>query len=166
MNKLYKNITSLINQKQLRGINIDPQYPIHNLFINDAYTQSDTDEQCIFHFPFTDIVCIKSIIFTVIPSDNQPSILNCYVNKPNITFCGIEDIIPTEIIRISSLEKNYSESVQWKYTLNLPKFQRVQHLTLFVEDNHGGEKSTIQSIVIEGRELSSMNMKNFKKCGG
>ena len=166
MNKFYVNITNLIQKENMRGVNIDPSYPVSNLFLtNEYYTQSDTDEQCILHFPFKSLVSIKSMTFHCRADGSRPTLVHVYANKPNITFSGIDELIShhTEIIPIFN---EHLESFTWSFDVKSPRFNQIQHLTIFIEENGGGEASSLISMQIKGQINKSMNMKDLKKCGG
>jgi len=49
--------------------------------------------------------------------------------------------------------------IQLKYV----KYQRVKSLTLFIEDNQGGEITALGGLKLTGRPVTSTNMAEFKK---
>lgn len=162
MNKFYSNITNIIQKENMRGINIDSRYPLSNLFLEkEFHIRSDTDEQCILHFPFRAAVSIKSITFHCRADDSQPTVVHLYINKPNITFSGIDDLIPqhTETVPIFD---GHLESFTWSFNVKYSLFNQIEHLTVFIEENNGGEASSL--ISMQPKEV--MNMKDLKKCGG
>lgn len=43
------------------------------------------------------------------------------------------------------------------------KFQRVKSITLFVEENNGGEVTSLGSLRFYGKPVATTNMNDFKK---
>lgn len=84
------------------------------------------------------------------------------MNRENLGFEDCEDVDPTQTIHLSAAEvKEDADPVLLKYV----KFQRVKSITLFIEDNAGGEVTALGALKIYGRPISTTNMKDFKKQG-
>jgi hypothetical protein len=83
-----------------------------------------------------------------------------YVNRENLGFEDIDDIDPTQTLHLTSEDlKETSDPILLKYV----KYQRVKSLTLFIEDNQGGEVTALGGIKLFGRPVASTNMADFKK---
>merc|ERR1719296_417016 len=125
--------------------NENTSYPWGNLFIGDSRLgmQSDADEQLIIHLSFQEFVRVKSIKFTEwnrgADPDMNPVTVHIYLNRVNLGFEDIEDIEPTQSITLTSSDlQEVSDAIDLYYV----KFQRVKSLTLFIEDNAGGDVTT------------------------
>lgn len=92
----------------------------------------------------------------------NPTKIHLYVNRENLGFEDIEDIDPTQTLHLSGAElKESADPIDLKFV----KFQRVRSITLFIEDNAGGETSALGSLEFFGRPVAGTNMKEFKKQG-
>lgn len=70
-----------------------------------------------------------------------------YRDKPGMGFDAASTSVPTQEIQLSKVDLAESRLVQLKYS----KLQRMQLLTVFVEDNQGDSDVTqIQKIVLYG----------------
>lgn len=146
-------------------------FPLSNLFIGDSRLgcKSDADEQLILHIAFQEFVKIHSIKFTEfnngLEPESNPSKLHLYVNRENLGFEDCEDVDPTQTLHLTTEDlKESADPVQLKYV----KYQRVKSLTIFIEDNQGGEITALGGIKLFGRPVASTNMADFnkKKEGG
>ncbi|GKY93183.1 hypothetical protein MPSEU_000286200 [Mayamaea pseudoterrestris] len=141
-------------------------YPMSNLFIGDSRLgcKSDTDEQMIIHIEFQEFVKLRSIKWTEynngIDPESNPSKVHLYVNRANLGFEDCEDVEATQTIQLTAEDlKENAPPTQLKYV----KFQRVKTLTIFIEDNQGGEVSALGGIKFFGRPVDNVNMADFKK---
>jgi PITH domain len=93
------------------------------------------------------------------PEEN-PSKIHIYVNRENLGFEDCEDVDPTQTLHLTTEDlKESAEPILLKYV----KYQRVKSITLFVEDNQGGDVTALGGIKIYGRPVESTNMADFKK---
>lgn len=143
-----------------------PGFPMSNLFIGDSRLgcKSDTDEQLIVHIAFNEFVKVKSIKFIEfnngVDPETNPSKVHLYVNRENLGFEDCEDVDPTQTLHLTTEDlKESSEPINLKYV----KFQRVKSLTVFIEDNQGGEITALGGIKLFGQPLATVNMADFKK---
>ena len=93
-----------------------------------------------------------------IDPESNPSKVHLFVNRDNLGFEDAEDVDPTQTLHLTS-EQMKQGPIQLKYVL----YQRVKSLTLFIEDNQGGEITALGGIKIFGRPVTSANMADFKK---
>lgn len=109
---------------------------------------------------------IRSIKFTefnqgINPEEN-PSRIHLFVNRENLGFEDCEDVEPTQTLELTAAElKESADPIQLKFV----RFQRVTSLTIFVEDNAGGDISALGGLKIFGRPVATTNMSEFKKQG-
>jgi len=150
-----------IDIKNIRGLNLDSSYPISNLFIENEVIKSSDDEQMILHIPFLCPVKLAYInIIATSSSEERPNNIHVFIDKPNMNFQDVYDITPTEILEFPEDEIISS----YKFKLKFTNFQKVQSLVLFVEDNFGGDISSIENIEFYGFATNPMDLKKLKKC--
>lgn len=161
------DLSSKIENSECYARNQAPGFPMSNLFIGDSRLgcKSDTDEQLIIHISFQEFVKIKSIKFVAFnngenPEEN-PTTVKLYVNSANpLGFEDVDDVDPTQEFELTSEDlRESSDPLMTKFV----KFQRVKTLTIFIEDNQGGEVSALGSIKLYGRTVETTNMSDFKK---
>lgn len=84
--------------------------------------------------------------------------MHLFVNRENLGFEDADDVDPTQTLHLTT-----EDIKKGPIPLKFVKFQRVKTLTLFIEDNQGGEITALGGIKLEGRPVSSTNMADFKK---
>lgn len=67
---------------------------------------------------------------------------------------------PTQTIHLTTEDlKENAEPIQLMFV----KYQRVKSITIFIEDNQGGDITALGSLKFFGRPVVSTNMSEFKK---
>jgi hypothetical protein len=89
--------------------------------------------------------------------ESNPSKIHLYVNRENLGFEDCEDVDPTQTLHLTA------EDMKKPIPLKFVKFQRVKSLTLFIEDNQGGDITALGGIRLMGRIVGTTNMADFKK---
>jgi PITH domain len=160
------DLADKIDSKECYARNENSRFPMTNLFIGDSRLgcQSDSDEQLIIHIAFHEFVKIKSIKLTAYNNGQDPELnpakINLYVNRDNLGFEDAEDVDPTQTLHITSEDlRETADPIPLKYV----KYQRVSSLTLFIEENQGGDVSALGSLKLYGRPVTTTNMADFKK---
>jgi len=107
---------------------------------------------------------IKSIKFTEfnqgLDPESNPSKVHLYVNRENLGFEDCEDVDPTQTLHLTTEDlKESADPIALKYV----RYQRVTSLTIFVEDNQGGEVSALGGLKLYGFAVDGTNMSEFKK---
>lgn len=87
----------------------------------------------------------------------NPSKIHLFVDRENLGFEDAEDVDPTQTLHITT------EDMKKPILLKFVKYQRVNSLTLFVEDNQGGEVTAIGGLKLYGWPVTSTNMADFNK---
>jgi len=148
--------------------NVDSRFPMTNLFIGDSRLgcKSDADEQLILHVSFQEFVKLHSIKFTEFNTgtdpESNPSKIHIFMNR-EVGFEDWEDIDPTQTLHLTAEDlKESADPTALKYV----KFQRVRNITLFIEDNAGGDISALGSLKFMGRPVLTVNMDDFKAQKG
>jgi phage FluMu protein Com len=161
------DLSPIIDNSECYARNEAPGFPMTNLFIGDSRLgcKSDTDEQLIVHISFQEFVKIKCIKFVAFnngenPEEN-PTTVKLYVNLGNpLGFEDVDDVDPTQEFELTSEDlRESSDPLMTKFV----KFQRVKTLTIFIEENQGGEVTALGSIQLMGRTVATTNMSDFKK---
>ena len=160
------DLSSKIDSKECYARNEASGFPMTNLFIGDSTLgcKSDSDEQLILHISFHDFVKVKQIKFLEfnngLDPESNPSKVHLFVNRENLGFEDCDDVDPTQTLHLTAEDlKASADPINLKYV----KFQRVKSLTLFIEDNQGGDITALGGIKLYGRSVTSTNMAEFKK---
>lgn len=139
--------------------------PMSNLFIGDTRLgcKSDADEQLLLHVEFREFVKIKAIQFVAfnngIDPESNPSKVHLYVNRENLGFEDCDDVDPEQTLHLTAEDlKEGATPINLKYVL----FQRVSTLTIFIEDNQGGEITALGALKLYGQSVAGTNMADFK----
>ena len=94
--------------------------------------------------------------------ENNPTKLLLFVNRNNIGFEDVEDFDPTTTLELTAADlKHNADSVLLKFV----NYQRVNSITIFVEDNNGGDITALGGLTFFGKTVATTNMKEFKKQG-
>ena len=164
-----RDVTSLLSKAKTYCLNEDPSFPHANLFIGDdrLVLRSDTDSQLLIHCEFNETVKLVNIVLTspqlggALSLPACPKVLKLYVNRNNMGFSDAEDVEPVQSFELSESDLRSGRVV---VPLKFVKFQRVNSISLFVEDNFGEEFTAIGSIRFQGSTLQGTNMNELKKC--
>jgi hypothetical protein len=141
-------------------------YPMQNLFIGDSTLgcKSDADEQLILHIAFQEFVKLKTIKFTAfnngVDPEVNPTTVKVFINRNNLGFEDIDDVDPTQVFELTAEDLSAGSA---PLATKFVKFQRVQSITFYIEENNGGEVSALGSLKLMGRPVASTNMSDFKK---
>lgn len=162
------DLSSKFDKTKCYARNESSQYPMTNLFIGDSRLgcKSDADEQIIMHIEFNETVKVHSIKFTEfnrgMNPEEFPTKVHIYVNRNNMGFEDTEDLDPTQTFELTAGDlKEGADPLVLKFV----KFQRVRGITLFVEDNAGGDVTALGGLKIFGKNVATTNMNDFKKQG-
>lgn len=157
-----------IEKSQCYARNENSQFPMTNLFIGDSRLgcKSDADEQLILHIAFNEFVKVHSMKLTEFNQgsdpESQPTRVLLFVNRNNLGFEDVEDIDPTTELELTAEDlRESSDPIQLKFV----HYQRVKSITLFIEDNNGGDVSALGGLKFFGKPVATTNMKDFKKQG-
>lgn len=160
------DLSAVIDKSDCYARNEAPGFPMSNLFIGDSRLgcKSDADEQLILHISFNEFVKIKTVHFVAFNQggdpESNPTTVKLYVNRTNLGFEDIDDVEPTQIFELTAEDlREGAEPLATKYV----KFQRVKNLTIYIEDNAGGEVTALGSLRLMGRPVATTNMSEFKK---
>lgn len=161
----YIDLLSLINKSQVECLNESDDHPLsHCLTTGGQYLESDCDEQLIISVAFQSNVKLHSLKIHG-PENNAPKTVKIFINQPStLDFDKAErgEAVQTLILTNEDVAKDAI------IPLKFVKFQNVQNITLFVQDNLGDEEVThIDFLSFIGAEIgNSTNMGEFKRVAG
>ncbi|KAF9916922.1 Thioredoxin-like protein 1 [Linnemannia zychae] len=157
----YYDVTDQITLNQVDCLNQQTTNNVKNALKNDeAYLESDVDEQLIISIPFNQAVKLHTL--RIVPKDiaHAPKTIKLYVNKLHLGFDETDSVVETQTITLT--EKDYEGN--GLIPLRFVKFQNVTSVILFIEDNLGDEETTqIKQLVFIGMPLDGTDMSALKK---
>lgn len=84
------------------------------------------------------------------------------MNRCNLGFEDVGDVDPTTTIELTAEDlREDADAILLKFV----HYQRVQSITLFIEDNNGGDVSALGGLTFFGKPVATTNMADFKKQG-
>ena len=143
-------------------INIDPNFDQSHLFCGDhtLYTKSDADEQMIICLAYRQTHKLTGFSLGLPADDSCPQTVKVFINKTSLGFSEASDETPVMVINI---EKPKGPTTL-KIALPPTKFQRVDSIALFIEDNYGEECSVLHSLHVFGTPVMGTNVAEIKNC--
>ncbi|ETV76736.1 hypothetical protein H257_09203 [Aphanomyces astaci] len=159
----FEDLVDQFDKSNSYCLNEDPSFGYGNLFIGDEslVLKSEADEQLLIHLEFKEAVKIHSISLKAPKDDSAPSVVKLFVNRNNLGFSDVTDIEPTQKLDWTQDQLQSGTPVELRFV----KFQRVTSLTIFVEENHGGEISALSSLKLFGESIQGTNMNDLKSQG-
>lgn len=153
------DLTSFIIGQQIECLNEDDQNNVRMLLTRSGNLISDVDEQLIINFPFRQAVKVHSILMKG-PGDFGPRTVKIFANLPlTLDFDRAQSAEP-----IQTLDFGETDLVALRFV----KFQNVNSIQLFVENNKGEkDKTIIDDLRIYGTPLTgAINMEELKRVAG
>jgi len=158
-----------INETSIGCLNESSENVVKNIFPankkksfigkkDESFLESEADEQLLIDLPFKQNVKIHSIAIKG-PQGYAPKGIKLYCNQKTMNFDDLDSGISAQEIVFTENQVLEGTSVP----LKIVKFQNVNHLTIFVESNIGGNPtSKISSLILFGTPLSTTNVQNIK----
>jgi len=109
------------------------------------FVESDTDEQLIFHIPFTASIKLKAINVIGGTNGTSPAKLKAWINREDIDFSSVDDVAPTQEWELAE-----NQTGEIEYPTRITKFQNVTSLTLYIPENFGAEQTIVSYIGLKG----------------
>mmetsp|Transcript_95239 Transcript_95239/g.307440 ORF Transcript_95239/g.307440 Transcript_95239/m.307440 type:complete len:164 (-) Transcript_95239:261-752(-) len=153
-------IDEFIDKGLLECLNENQAHPVANAFnTNDDFLESDADHQLIVKVQFRQPIKLAGIKIKVdAEEESHPTLLKVYQGKNDMGFDEASSDEPTEQFALEPDQLEHDLAVRFV------KYQYVQSLQLFIEENHGGPATRIQRISFTGMPASNMDMKDWKPC--
>ncbi|KAK1295760.1 PITH domain-containing protein [Acorus calamus] len=153
-----------ISWSGLECLNEKSSHPIANALKqgyredDGLHLESDADEQLLIEIPFTQVVKLHSIIIMG-PEEEGPKTVKLFANKSNMDFSNVNDFPPSDSVTCT-IDNLKGKPIILKYV----KFQSVNSLKIFIEDNQSGADITkVQKIILYGVTVETTDMKSLKK---
>jgi len=133
------------------------------LTAGEGYMMSGCDNQLIIALTFSQAVKIHSIRFKA-PPVNGPKTVKLFINQPHtLDFDEATDNVATQILEIEQKDLAAGNPVNLRFV----KFQNVQNIQIFVQDNQDGSDETrIDHLQLFGSPIVTTNMNDFKRVAG
>jgi hypothetical protein len=156
-----EEVTSQLNKSGCSCLNEDQRYPHKNLFLGGGEVlplKSDVDPELILQLSFMQSISLTTIVIGLPENDSCPKTIKLFCNRCNMGFDEAKDINPVQTIDIEQGVKTV--------TVNLlaTKWTRTDTITLFVEENHGGDVTELHSLRFFGKPLMGTDVSQIKKC--
>jgi len=133
-------LNDLIEVNRSKCLNESRQHKWQNILINDgSFLESDCDDQLLISITFRRQVRIHSLKIDAPNRGSAPRTIKLFTNQNYMDFNNVHDIPPSQQLILTP--KNFEPNQI--ITLNSIKFAKVNSVTIFIEDNQGGEKFTI-----------------------
>lgn len=136
-------------------LNAKPSHPFSNLNAGGGlFLQSDTDEQILIHIVFQTAVRLSAISMQAPGDESAPTAVKLYANLPSPGFSDIGDTEISQLVPLSTADLTSFK----KLPLKQAKFQRVNSLSLFIDENNGGEVTSLAGLKIFGYTLDGLDV--------
>uniref|UniRef100_A0A1I7UKZ4 Thioredoxin-like protein 1 n=1 Tax=Caenorhabditis tropicalis TaxID=1561998 RepID=A0A1I7UKZ4_9PELO len=132
--------------------------PLDRFLEGNCNLVSGGDEQLIVSLPFHHPVKVHSVLIKGV-ADRTPKKVKVFINLPKtIDFDNASGLEPTQLLEFDDSATNGEGQI---LPLKYVKFQNVQNIQFFIENNTGGGDVTeLVKLSVFGTPLSSMNMNN------
>jgi hypothetical protein len=87
--------------------------------------------------------------------------MKVYVNRTKMDFTDTEDFEPTQTFELDAENLTGDNRIEFKFV----KFQSVDAITIFIEENGGNDQTRLSSLHLFGQTISGFNMSAIKKVG-
>ena len=154
-NRQHRVLNEFIDMKQVECLNQDSKNVIQNILRPDnSLLKSDCDEQLLMRIVFKSPVKIQFLRLKS-PSDG-PKEISLFVNTQMPNFDDVLSLIPTQKLDLDKKDDTVK--------LNFVKFQNVNSIVLFVNNNQSSSDQTvIEFMEFIGLNLEDTDMSKFSK---
>jgi len=118
----------------------------------DAFLESDADDQMIIRVPFTGSVKLRAVLIKAGPSDHTPAKVALFSNIEHMDFSDIADLKPVQEFDIAQGRE------VGEYHVMPAKFPNVTSLTLFFPSSQGADTTRIYYIGFLGQFSERKNV--------
>uniref|UniRef100_A0A1B6H2V4 PITH domain-containing protein n=1 Tax=Cuerna arida TaxID=1464854 RepID=A0A1B6H2V4_9HEMI len=160
----HMDLTPFIMSKHCEALNESNNHTLaHCLQGDENFLESSCDNQLIIPIVFSQAVKIHSIRFKA-PASNGPKTVKLFINQPNtLDFDEATNNVPTQILEVNPNDLSAGNAINLRFV----KFQNVQNIQIFVQDNQDGSDVTrIDHLQLIGSPIVTTNMSDFKRVAG
>jgi hypothetical protein len=169
MSDTITNIVTDIDESKCDCLNQSDTHTIKQLLLNskansineNLYLESSADEQLLLYVPFKNKVHIRTISFYSKGGDQCPSTIKLFVNCKAVDFDDVEDQKATEVIQLTQQQGEQGKPINLKYV----NFRNVVSLTIFVQENHGGDTTILNGIKMMGEVTEDRSSQKLEQVG-
>ncbi|XP_054161432.1 thioredoxin-like protein 1 [Oppia nitens] len=158
-------LNTFINKTGSECLNESDEHPLSGCLTSgsNTYLESDCDEQLIINLAFNQPLKLHSLKILA-PKENGPKNMKLFINTHK-TLDFDECNSMESIQKLEFNEQDLTKGIP--ISLRYVKFQNVQNLLIFVENNQSNtEISRIDYLSIIGSPVSATNMNDFKRIAG
>jgi len=160
------SLDEFVEKATLECLNQDNAHPVTNAFEGgETYLQSDesVDHELLVKVQFRQPIRLSAVkIYGNVEDETAPQTVKIFQGKDHIGFEEAGDEEASQVLNLEADQVNKGEPVVVKFV----KFQCVQSLQLFVQENFGGAVTKVRRIEFLGEPAQKMDMKDWKpvKC--
>ncbi|PNW70683.1 hypothetical protein CHLRE_17g730250v5 [Chlamydomonas reinhardtii] len=161
-----KDLLEHIDFSGLECLNEAPNHGVANVLKqgyreqDELYLESDTDEQLLLNIRFQQRVRVSALVIKAIDEAKAPKTIKLYVNRPHMGFSDTGSVPCAQELVLSGAQAAQGDPLP----LKLVKFNNVDTLSVFIEDNQGGEDVTrLCKIALMGSTGEVFNVAEIKK---
>ncbi|KAL6053565.1 Thioredoxin-like protein 1 [Balamuthia mandrillaris] len=136
------NLANFLDLQQCHCLNQSEEHPLRNALLSqeeEEYLESDCDPQLLLHLRFKRPVKLHRLVLAPLATHaaTAPKNIKLFVNQQNLNFQDVDDYPPA--LQLTLTAQHFEEGIP----LQPLRFQKVEWLSIFVEDNDGGAETTI-----------------------
>ena len=157
------SLNGFIDANKSECLNESDDHKLANLLDKKGYLESDVDEELLMTIAFNQNVKLHSFKLTA-EGPKAPKTIKFFLNMPiSPDFDSAKTMTAVQEFSLAPDDMKDDNIIHLKYV----KFQNVQSITIFINDNQGGEETTqIDKLVFIGSTVSTTNMNDFKRVAG
>lgn len=159
------DLVGLVNKKDTECLNQSDDHTWEHALIpsESTFLKSDCDEQLLWHITFSQTVKLHSLIIQG-PEDNGPKDVKIFINQTrSLDFDSAERNICLQSLELKPEDLKDETLINLRFV----KFQSVQSLTLFFNNNQSGSEETVVNYLkLIGSPKEVTNMNEFKRVAG
>lgn len=158
------DLSTFVMKNMCECLNESDEHTLEHAMNSGAgFLASDVDEQLIINLAFNQGVKIHSLKFKA-PAKLGPKKVKIFINQPvTLDFDSATSTAPVQEIEVNPKDLENGNLINLRFV----KFQNVQTLTFFIENNQSGdEKTIIESLQVIGMPIATTKMDDFKRIAG
>uniref|UniRef100_A0A7S3XGQ2 PITH domain-containing protein n=1 Tax=Oxyrrhis marina TaxID=2969 RepID=A0A7S3XGQ2_OXYMA len=151
----YASLAGEIDQSRLACLNEDAEHTLRPALENRGILQSDADEQLLISIGFRSEVRLGAIKLRGVEDretgeacDSAPAKVRLFVNRPDLGFDDAESDPAVQELDLTRADALGSTPVELKFV----KFQKVDSIQIFVQENHGDAVTQLTGIEFYGMQ--------------
>lgn len=108
----------------------------------EGFLASNVDDQLLLLVHFAPRLKLSELHLQVFGDGSAPDRIRLFVNEPNLSFEDVEDATPAQSTSLSEQDPATEGDNVFKIQLKATKFHKVGSVSLYVENNIGGQEKT------------------------